>query len=120
MLQVPIKRERLKSLCHMIVSLKVLGQTFQSRGPDMIRSLPHIINIIQVDIEQLILPSKYKLQAEVDKGSQMSKLGFLNSLARGKMILLIPGCEFYWLKFTVMNSFLNEENNLFSSNRTSV
>ncbi|XP_064999104.1 uncharacterized protein LOC135633505 isoform X4 [Musa acuminata AAA Group] len=83
LLEVPIKREKLKSLCHMIVSLKVLGQTFQSRGPDMIRSLPHIINIIQVDIEQLILPSKYKLQAEVDKGSQMSKLGFLNSLARG-------------------------------------
>ncbi|THU58110.1 hypothetical protein C4D60_Mb03t10730 [Musa balbisiana] len=83
LLEVPIKREKLKSLCHMIVSLKVLGQTFQSRGPDMIRSLPHIINIIQVDIEQLILPSKYKLQAEVDKGSPMSKLGFLNSLARG-------------------------------------
>ncbi|CAL9111779.1 unnamed protein product [Musa textilis] len=83
LLEVPIKREKLKSLCHMIVSLKVLGQTFQSRGPDMIRSLPHIVNIIQVDIEQLILPSKYKLQAEVDKGSQMSKLGFLNSLARG-------------------------------------
>ncbi|WOK95333.1 WASH complex subunit 7-like isoform X1 [Canna indica] len=83
LLEVPIKREKLKSLCHMIVFLKVLEQIFQIRGPDLIRSLPHIINIIQGDIEQLILPSKYKLQVEVDKGSQISKLGFLSSLTRG-------------------------------------
>ncbi|KAF3324727.1 WASH complex subunit 7-like protein [Carex littledalei] len=82
-LEVPLKREKMKSLCHMIVSLKVIGNIFQMRGASIVQSLPHIINIIQLDIEQLILPSKVKLQSEVAKGTQASKLGFFSSLARG-------------------------------------
>ncbi|XP_078173320.1 uncharacterized protein LOC144567139 isoform X4 [Carex rostrata] len=82
-LEVPLKREKVKSLCHMIVSLKVIGNIFQMREASIVQSLPHIINIIQSDIEQLILPLKVKLQSEVAKGTQASKLGFFSSLARG-------------------------------------
>ncbi|XP_042465090.1 WASH complex subunit 4-like isoform X2 [Zingiber officinale] len=84
LLEVPIKREKLKSLCHMIISLKVLEQTFQTKGSDMIKSLPHTINIIQADLEQIILPSKDMLQIEVDKRSQINQLGFFSSLTRRK------------------------------------
>ncbi|XP_026660870.2 WASH complex subunit 4-like isoform X2 [Phoenix dactylifera] len=83
LLEVPIRREKLKSLCHMIISLKVLENTFQIKGAGIARSLPHIINIIQADIEKFILPAKSKLQLEVVKVSQTSKLGFLSSLTRG-------------------------------------
>ncbi|KAG1360735.1 putative WASH complex subunit 4 [Cocos nucifera] len=83
LLEVPIRREKLKSLCHMIIGLKVLENTFRIKGPDIARSLPHIINIIQADIEKFILPAKSKLQLEAVKVSQMSKLGFLSSLTRG-------------------------------------
>ncbi|XP_010934687.1 uncharacterized protein [Elaeis guineensis] len=83
LLEVPIRREKLKSLCHMIISLKVLENTFRIKGPEIARSLPHIINIIQADIEKLILPAKSKLQLEAVKVSQTSKLGFLSSLTRG-------------------------------------
>lgn len=58
LLEVPIRREKLKSLCHMVVSLKVVEHTFHKKGLDIIRSLPHIINLLQADIEQLILPLK--------------------------------------------------------------
>lgn len=83
LLEVPIRREKLKSLCHMIISLKVLENTFQIKGPNIIRSLPHIINIIQADIEKVMLLAKSKLQLEAVKANQMSKLGFLSSLTRG-------------------------------------
>ncbi|KAJ3692471.1 hypothetical protein LUZ60_012821 [Juncus effusus] len=82
-LEVPLRREKVKSVCHMIVSLKILGEIFHMKEPSIVRSLPHIINIIQSDIEQLILPLKVKLQNELSKGNQSSKLGFLNSLTRG-------------------------------------
>ncbi|KAJ4775130.1 WASH complex subunit SWIP [Rhynchospora pubera] len=82
-LEVPLKRERVKSLCHMIVSLKVIGNIFQMRGSSIVQSFPHIMNIIQSDIEGLILPFKVKLQSELAKGTQASKLGLFNSLSRG-------------------------------------
>lgn len=86
LLEVPIRREKLKSLCHMVVSLKVVEHTFHKKGLDIIRSLPHIINLLQADIEQLILPLKDELYSEVSKGNQMSKMSFLSSLIRGKDI----------------------------------
>lgn len=45
-------------LSSLTVLAQVLGNTFQIKGPEIIRSLPHIINVIQTDIEQFILPSK--------------------------------------------------------------
>ncbi|XP_077235545.1 uncharacterized protein LOC143877406 isoform X2 [Tasmannia lanceolata] len=83
LLEVPIRREKLKSLCHMIVLLKVVEETFRKKGLDIIQSLPHMINLIQADIEQLLLPAKGVLQSEIAKGSQLSKIRFLSSLTRG-------------------------------------
>lgn len=82
-LEVPLRREKAKSLCQMIVSLKSIGDLFHTKGPSIVRSLPHIINIIQSDIERLIVPLKTKLQSEIAKESQVSKTGFLSSLIRG-------------------------------------
>ncbi|XP_040380972.1 WASH complex subunit 4-like isoform X2 [Oryza brachyantha] len=82
-LEVPLRREKAKSLCQMIVSLKAIGDLFRTKGSSLVRSLPHIINVIQSDLEQLIVPLKTKLQNEIAKGSQTSKTGFLNSLIRG-------------------------------------
>ncbi|XP_062233658.1 uncharacterized protein LOC133930903 isoform X2 [Phragmites australis] len=82
-LKVPLRREKAKSLCQMIVSLKSIGNLFNTRGPNIVRSLPHIINIIQSDIEQLIVPLKNKLQTEIAKGDHVSKTGFLSLLRRG-------------------------------------
>ncbi|TVU12764.1 hypothetical protein EJB05_46421, partial [Eragrostis curvula] len=82
-LEVPLRREKAKALCQMIVSLKSIGDLFNTRGPSIVRSLPHIINIIQSDIEQLIIPLKNKLQTEIAKGDQVSKTGFLSLLRRG-------------------------------------
>lgn len=82
-LEVPIKREKLKSLSHMVTSLKVFGTTCQIKGMEIIRSLPHVLNVIQADIEQLILPLKAKLHAEVIKESQLSRFVILSSLKRG-------------------------------------
>ncbi|KAF2925063.1 uncharacterized protein [Oryza sativa Japonica Group] len=82
-LEVPLRREKAKSLCQMIVSLKAIGDLFHMKGSSLVRSLPHIINIIQSDIEQLIISLKTKLQNEIAKGSQAVKTGFLSSLIRG-------------------------------------
>ncbi|CAL5050704.1 unnamed protein product [Urochloa decumbens] len=82
-LKVPLRREKAKSLCQMIVSLKSIGDLFNTRGSNIVRSLPHIINIIQSDIEQLIVPLKNKLQSEIAKADQVSKTGFLSLLRRG-------------------------------------
>ncbi|XP_066370406.1 uncharacterized protein [Miscanthus floridulus] len=82
-LKVPLRREKAKSLCQMVVALKSIGDLFNTRGPSIVRSLPHIINIIQSDIEQLILPLKDKLQTEIAKADQVSKTGFLSLLRRG-------------------------------------
>jgi hypothetical protein len=81
--KVPLRREKAKSLCQMIVSLKAIGDLFHMKGSSLVRSLPHIINIIQSDIEQLIISLKTKLQNEIAKGSQAVKTGFLSSLIRG-------------------------------------
>ncbi|XP_020112570.1 WASH complex subunit SWIP-like isoform X3 [Ananas comosus] len=83
LLEIPLRKEKVKSLCHMIVSLKIIGDIFEMKGPGIIRSLPHVINIIQADIEQFILPFKSKLQYEIAKWSQATKMGFLSSLTRG-------------------------------------
>ncbi|KAL6606587.1 hypothetical protein ACP70R_042240 [Stipagrostis hirtigluma subsp. patula] len=82
-LKVPLRREKAKSLCQMIVALKSIGELFNKRGHNIVRSLPHIINIIQSDIEQLIVPLKTKLQTDIAKGDQVSKTGFLTLLRRG-------------------------------------
>ncbi|CAN6208853.1 unnamed protein product [Urochloa humidicola] len=82
-LKVPLRREKAKSLCKMIVSLKSIGDLFNTRVSSIVRSLPHIINIIQSDIEQLIVPLKSKLQSEIAKADQVSKTGFLSLLRRG-------------------------------------
>ncbi|KAL5211955.1 hypothetical protein ABZP36_022802, partial [Zizania latifolia] len=57
-LEVPLKRDKAKSFCQMIVSLKAIGDLFHMKRPSLVRSLPHIINMIQSDIEQLIVPLK--------------------------------------------------------------
>ncbi|KAF8732817.1 hypothetical protein HU200_015159 [Digitaria exilis] len=82
-LKVPLRREKAKTLCQMLVSLKSIGDLFRTRGSNIVRSLPHIINIIQSDIEQLIAPLKNKLQSEIAKVDQVSKTGFLSLLRRG-------------------------------------
>ncbi|XP_072966494.1 uncharacterized protein [Typha angustifolia] len=83
LLEVPLRREKMKSLCHMIISLKVIGDIVHIKGPNIMRSLPHVLNIIQKDIEQFIIPLKGKIESEIAKGSQTSKMGFLSSLTRG-------------------------------------
>ncbi|KAK3128319.1 hypothetical protein QOZ80_6BG0459880 [Eleusine coracana subsp. coracana] len=82
-LKVPLRREKAKALCQMIVSLKSIGDLFDTRGPSIVRSLPHIVNIVQSDIEQLIVPLKKKLHTEIAKGDQVSKSGFLSLMRRG-------------------------------------
>ncbi|RCV20061.1 hypothetical protein SETIT_4G026000v2 [Setaria italica] len=82
-LKVPLRREKAKSLCQMIVSLKSIGDLFNTRGSNIVRSLPHIINIIQSDIELLLVPLKTRLQSEIAKADQVSKTGFLSLLRRG-------------------------------------
>ncbi|XXG67338.1 hypothetical protein AAC387_Pa06g0709 [Persea americana] len=84
LLEVPIRREKLKYLCHMVVLLKVVEDTFHKKALDIIQSLPHIINLVQADIEQLLIPAKDALLSEVSKENQMSKMRLLSSLIRGK------------------------------------
>lgn len=67
----------------MVISLKVLGNTFQIKGPEIVRTLPHIINTVQTDVEQFILPLKARLHAEVVKSNQARRLGILGPLRRG-------------------------------------
>ncbi|XP_043716643.1 WASH complex subunit 4-like isoform X2 [Telopea speciosissima] len=83
LLEVPIRRERLKSLCHMVVLMKVMKKTFHDKELDIIKSLPHIINLIQSDIENTLLMAKDELLSEVAKESQASKRRFLSSLPFG-------------------------------------
>ncbi|XP_058104663.1 uncharacterized protein LOC131248403 isoform X2 [Magnolia sinica] len=83
LLEVPVKREKLKSLCHMVILLRVVEDTFHKKGLDIIQSLPHIINLMQADIEQLLLPARSELQSEISKGNQATKMRFLSSLTRG-------------------------------------
>ncbi|XP_019055712.1 PREDICTED: WASH complex subunit SWIP-like isoform X2 [Nelumbo nucifera] len=83
LLEVPIKRERLKSLCQMVVLMKVVESAFHNKELDIIKSLPHIISFIQADIEQFFLRAKDELESEIAKGSQVGKMRFLSSLTRG-------------------------------------
>ncbi|KAK9147566.1 hypothetical protein Scep_006323 [Stephania cephalantha] len=83
LLEVPIKRERLKSICHMIVLMKVIKSMFHKKELDIIQSLPHVINLAQADITSLLLMAKDKLQSEISKGSQASKIRILSSFIRG-------------------------------------
>ncbi|KAF8379322.1 hypothetical protein HHK36_028756 [Tetracentron sinense] len=60
LLEVPIKREKLKSLCHMVALMKVVEKTFHKKELDIVQSLPHIINFVQADIEHHLLLAKNK------------------------------------------------------------
>ncbi|ERN13296.1 hypothetical protein AMTR_s00041p00059380 [Amborella trichopoda] len=85
--EVPIKREKAKSLCHILVLLKVVENTFCKKIPDIVRSLPHIIHLVQADIEHFLLPVKDELHSEIAKGGHSSKSSFLSSMiGRGKDI----------------------------------
>ncbi|KAJ4950569.1 hypothetical protein NE237_027401 [Protea cynaroides] len=83
LLEVPIRREKLKSLCHMVVLMKVIKKTFHDKELDIIKSLPHIINLNQSDIEQTLLMAKDELLSEIAKENQVSKRRFLSSLSLG-------------------------------------
>ncbi|XP_068651139.1 uncharacterized protein [Aristolochia californica] len=83
LLEVPIRREKLKSLCYMVVLLKVAESTFLNKGLDIILSLPHMLHFIQSDIEKLLLPVKAELMTEISKGNPISKIRFLSSFAHG-------------------------------------
>ncbi|OVA07692.1 WASH complex subunit 7 [Macleaya cordata] len=82
LLQVPIRRERLMSLCHMVVLMKVVENTFHKKELGIVQSLPHMINLIQTDIEHSLLLVKDKLLSEISRGSQVGKMRFLSSLTR--------------------------------------
>ncbi|KAI3901457.1 hypothetical protein MKW92_008196, partial [Papaver armeniacum] len=84
LLQVPIRRERLMSLCHIVVLIKVVESTFRKKELDIIQTLPHMINLIQEEIEQLLLLVKEKLLSEISRGSQVGKIKILSSLTRGR------------------------------------
>ncbi|KAI3843991.1 hypothetical protein MKX03_000356 [Papaver bracteatum] len=84
LLQVPIRRERLISLCHIVVLIKVVESTFRKKELDIIQTLPHMINLIQEEIEQLLLLAKEKLLSEISRGSQAGKIKILSSLTRGR------------------------------------
>ncbi|KAL4188041.1 hypothetical protein AMTRI_Chr09g21880 [Amborella trichopoda] len=108
--EVPIKREKAKSLCHILVLLKVVENTFCKKIPDIVRSLPHIIHLVQADIEHFLLPVKVpiivfmfysfyrptrfiffdmqdELHSEIAKGGHSGKSSFLSSMiGRGKDI----------------------------------
>ncbi|KAI3918207.1 hypothetical protein MKX01_041527 [Papaver californicum] len=84
LLQVPIRRERLMSLCHIVVLIKVVENTFRKKELDIIQSLPHMINLIQEEIEQLLLLVKESLLSEISRGSQAGKIKILSSLTRGR------------------------------------
>ncbi|RZC72234.1 hypothetical protein C5167_035668, partial [Papaver somniferum] len=56
--EVPIRRERLMSLCHILVLIKIVEDIFRKKELDIIQSFPHIINLIQNEIEQSLLQVK--------------------------------------------------------------
>ncbi|KAI3963386.1 hypothetical protein MKW98_022808 [Papaver atlanticum] len=84
LLQVPIRREILMSLCHIVVLIKVVERTFRKKELDIIQTLPHMINLIQEEIEQLLLLAKEKLLSEISRGSQAGKIKILSSSTRGR------------------------------------
>ncbi|CAA6656278.1 unnamed protein product [Spirodela intermedia] len=57
-IQVPVRREKFRSLCHMLILMKVIAKTFCAKRLEIIQCLPHVINLIQANIEGLILPAK--------------------------------------------------------------
>ncbi|MQL83965.1 hypothetical protein Taro_016452, partial [Colocasia esculenta] len=83
-IQVPIRREKFKSLCHMLVQLKVIANTISTKGLEVIQCLPHVISLLQSNIEELLQPAKVQLHLDIKRGGQTNKLSFLGSLTRGK------------------------------------
>lgn len=80
--EIPIKKEKLKSLCHLSVLLKAVENVFHRKHFEISQSLPHIINLVQSHIESLLQPVKAQLEQDLSRRSQPNNMTFLSSLTR--------------------------------------
>lgn len=80
--EIPIKKEKLKSLCHVSVLLKAVENVFHRKHFEISQSLPHIINLVQSHIESLLQPVKAQLEQDLSRRTQPNNITFLSSLTR--------------------------------------
>eukprot|EP01018_Ginkgo_biloba_P015628 Gb_36999 [translate_table: standard] len=80
--EVPIKKEKLNSLCHIAVLLKVVENIFHRKHFEISQCVPHIINLVQANIEGLLEPVKDQLELDLSRRAQPNNLIFFSSLTR--------------------------------------
>ncbi|KAH9317640.1 hypothetical protein KI387_019409 [Taxus chinensis] len=64
--EVPVKKEKLKSLGHISVLLKAVENVFHRKYFEISQSLPHIINLVQSHIENVLQPVKVFINNEME------------------------------------------------------
>lgn len=80
--EIPIKKEKLKSLCHLSVLLKAVENVFHMKHFEISQSLPHMLNLVQSHIESLLQPVKAQLEQDLSRRTQPNNMTFLSSLTR--------------------------------------
>ncbi|XP_057869447.2 uncharacterized protein LOC131076327 isoform X2 [Cryptomeria japonica] len=80
--EVPIKKEKLRSLGHIAVLIKAVENVFYRKYFEISQSLSHMINLVQSHIENLLQPVKTQLELDLSRKTKANNMTFLSSLTR--------------------------------------